>query len=54
MREILKKKADSYFMGQLHNEPNDDVEGTLATKELRRREDQVMDLLKTIATAVKR
>lgn len=54
MREILKKKADSYFMGQLHNEPNDDVENTLATKELRRREDQVMDLLKAIVAAVKR
>jgi hypothetical protein len=54
MREILKKKADSYFMGQLQNEPNDDVENTLATKELRRREDQVMDLLKAIAVAVKR
>jgi hypothetical protein len=54
MREILKKKADSYFMGQLQNEPNDDVENSLATKELRRREDQVMDLLKAIVAAVKR
>ena len=54
MREILKKKADSYFMGQLQNEPNDDVENTLATKELRRREDQVMDLLKALVASVKR
>lgn len=54
MREILKTKANSYFMGQLQNEPNDDVENSLATKELRRREGQVMDLLKTIVASVKR
>jgi hypothetical protein len=54
MREILKKKADSYFMGQLQKEPNDDVEGALATKELRRREDQVMEILKAFAAAVRK
>ena len=54
MREILKRKADSYFMGQLQNEPNDDVDGALAAKEIRRREDQVMELLKAIAAGVKR
>ena len=54
MREILKKKADTYFMGQLQNEPDDDIDGALATKELRRREGQVMELLKAIAAGVKR
>lgn len=53
MREILKKKADSYFMGQMHAEPNDDVEGAMAAKEIRRRESQVMELLKGLVSLKK-
>jgi hypothetical protein len=49
MRKILKEKAATYFVGQVHQEPDDDMDGQIAAKELRRREDQVMDLLKAIA-----
>jgi len=51
MLEILKQKADSYFMGQNHREPDDDVEGAKSSREMRRTEERVMDLLKTALTA---
>jgi hypothetical protein len=54
MREILKKKAESYFIGQVHKEPNDDVDAQLTAKELRRREDQLMEILKSIATGIRK
>lgn len=54
MQKILTEKANSYFMGQLQNEPNDDKEGVLAAKELRRREDQVVDILKALASSIKK
>lgn len=54
MQKILTEKANSYFMGQLQNEPVDDSEGVLASKELRRREDQVVDILKALASSIKK
>lgn len=55
MREILKEKANSYFMGQTLKEPNDDVDATLASKDLKKFEERVMDLLKAaLSAAVKR
>ncbi len=54
MQAILKEKANSYFMGQLSKEPTDDSESIANARELRRRENQVMELLKTIASSVRR
>lgn len=52
MREILKQKADSYFMGQNHREPNDDLDGAKSAREMRRFEDRMMELMKTAITSI--
>ncbi|MEY4568771.1 MAG: hypothetical protein RLZZ398_210 [Verrucomicrobiota bacterium] len=52
MREILKQKADSYFMGQNHREPDDDLDGSKSSREQRRFEDRMMELMKTAITTI--
>lgn len=53
MRAILKDKANSYFMGQVPREPDDDVEARLSGKEWKRREEQFMEMVKTLGAAMK-
>ena len=53
MREILKVKANSYFMGQLPIEPDDDKDATISGKEWQRREDQIMEIIKATSAAKK-
>ena len=53
MQAILKSKADSYFMGQVPREPDDDVEGRLTAKEWKRREAQFMEMVKTLGAVLK-
>lgn len=54
MKAILKEKANSYFMGQVPREPDDDIEARMSTKELKRREDQLMETIKAFGAAIKR
>ena len=54
MRQILKEKANSYFMGQLQKEPVDHVDSESESKESKRREDQLMELLKAFLSGMKR
>ena len=54
MQKILTEKANSYFMGHLPNEPNDDKDGDKVAKEARRYEDRFFDLMKTFLASVRR
>ena len=54
MQEILKEKANSYFMGQVPREPDDDMEARISGKEWKRREDQFMEMVKTLGSAFKK
>lgn len=54
MRVILKDKANSYFMGQVPREPDDDVEARLTAKEWKRKEDQFMEMVKTLGAIIKK
>lgn len=54
MRAILKEKANSYFLGQTVSEPSDESEEGISPKELRRREDQLMEIIKALGGALKR
>jgi hypothetical protein len=52
---IFKQKAEGYFLGQLQKEPSDDTDTGLHSKEFKRIQDQLMDLLKAALTgSVKR
>lgn len=54
MKAILKEKANSYFMGQVPREPDDDVDGRLAAKEWKRREELMLETVKAVGTAAKK
>jgi hypothetical protein len=51
---ILKDKANSYFMGQVPREPDDDMEARISGKEWKRREEQFMEMVKTFGAAIKK
>lgn len=54
MKAILKEKAKSYFMGQVPREPDDDIEALIKVKEMRRREEQFMEIVKSFAANIKK
>jgi hypothetical protein len=54
MKAILKEKANSYFMGQVPREPDDDMEARISGKEWKRREEQFMEMVKTLGSAFKK
>ena len=54
MRVILKDKANSYFMGQVPREPDDDMEARISGKEWKRREEQFMEMVKTLGSVLKK
>ena len=54
MKAIIKEKANSYFMGQVPREPDDDVESRITGKEWKRREEQFMEMVKTLGASLKR
>ena len=54
MKAILKEKANSYFMGQVPREPDDDVDSRLAAKEWKRREELILETLKAAGSVAKK
>jgi hypothetical protein len=54
MKAILKEKANSYFMGQVPREPDDEVDGRLAAKEWKRREELMLVTVKAAGSAAKK
>ena len=54
MKAILKEKANSYFMGQVPREPDDDVDGRLAAKEWKRREELMLETVKAAGSVAKK
>lgn len=54
MKAILKEKANSYFMGQVPREPDNDVDSRLAAKEWKRREELILETLKAAGSVAKK